>query len=275
MYRISPFTPLFFNPSTDQYGAASKYVQIFAPTDQILIEVIAVSEYREIKGAVIDAVNESETAIDWNVWVMNDTTILYYYVLSGLKSGFYYLDINGTQSELFRVTDDTKELAKTTLIQYSMKDNKQRRDGVFWISEKQYFFDFRAPGGFKDDNWTFGVANEQFVTIEEDLVDLYSIETTQKSFTLGNSIGCPVWYAELLNRIMSCSYVYFDNQRYVRKDGSVPEKSQEIENLRSYIFNLILQEVKHVDKTESDNLLKIRRVEGTAYRLVENKLLIV
>ena len=32
---ISPFTPLFFSPSTDKFGAKSKYVQLFARTDRI------------------------------------------------------------------------------------------------------------------------------------------------------------------------------------------------------------------------------------------------
>ena len=41
MYRISPFTPIFFAPTTDKYGVKSRYVQTFAPTDKILFEVVA------------------------------------------------------------------------------------------------------------------------------------------------------------------------------------------------------------------------------------------
>ena len=37
---ISPFTPLFFSPSTDKFGAKSKYVQLFARTDRIFVELI-------------------------------------------------------------------------------------------------------------------------------------------------------------------------------------------------------------------------------------------
>ena len=33
MFKISPFTPLFFNPSDDIFGIQSKYVQKFAPSD--------------------------------------------------------------------------------------------------------------------------------------------------------------------------------------------------------------------------------------------------
>ena len=40
----------------------------------------------------------------------------------------------------FKVTDDECELSETSLIQYSMKDNKQRLDAVWWIDGMQYFF---------------------------------------------------------------------------------------------------------------------------------------
>lgn len=70
---------------------------------------------------------------------MNSTMTLYYYILSGLNTGYYRFEINGVASDMFEVTDDERELSKTTLIQYSMKDNKQRKDGFFFIAEKQYF----------------------------------------------------------------------------------------------------------------------------------------
>lgn len=275
MYAVSPFTPIFFNPTTDRFGARSKYMQIFAPTDQVLIEVIAVSEYKVITGTLINLENSTEHEITWDVWAMNATTKLYYYVITGLATGYYCFDINGMTSESFKITDESNELAETTLIQYSMKDNKQRTDGVFWVGDKHLFFDFRAPGGFKDNDWTFGVNNEQFVTSDEDIVDLFSMETTQKPFTLGNAMGCPIWYADLLNRIMSCTYVYFNGERFSRKESSVPELTQEIEGLKSYIFKITLQEIRHVNKIGSDNILKIRRVGGDVYRKVANKVLVL
>lgn len=46
MIKISPFTPLFFSPSSDKFGAESRYIQLFAPTDNIFIEVITTTEYK-------------------------------------------------------------------------------------------------------------------------------------------------------------------------------------------------------------------------------------
>lgn len=275
MFIVSPFTPLFFNPSKDIFGACSKYVQIFAPTDQIFVEVITVSEINAITGKIIDLSNNSIKNIDWKVWSMNSTDKLYYHVISNLPEGCYLVEVNEMRSEPFRITKDESELNKTTLIQYSMKDNKQRKDGVFWISETQYFFDFRAPGGFKDDNWVFAVANEQFTTADDEIAEVYSMEYTQKQFTLGNAQGCPIWYGDLLNKILSCSYVYFDGERYVRKDASVPEITQEIETTKSYIFKILLQRTQIIDYVESENRIKIRRVDDTQFRNVGSKLLMI
>ena len=87
-----------------------------------------------------------------------------------------------------------------------------------------------------DDNWVFGVNNEQFTTYDNNLSEIYALETTQKTFTLGNAQGCPVWFGELLNRILCCTYVYFEGERFIRADANVPEMSQPIEGYKSYIF---------------------------------------
>lgn len=275
MYIVSPFTPLFFSPSSDVSGCKSRYTQVFAPTDQILVEVIARSELRTITGKIVSVCDNTEKNIEWNVWSMNDSYQLYYYVITGLEDGYYIVNINNSQSELFRVTSDESVLKSTTLIQYSSKDNKDRQDVIFWISEQQMFFDWRVHGGFKDSNWSFGVENEQFTNSENDLTEIYSREYTMKTFTLGGSIGCPIWYGEHLNRILSCTYVYFNGKRYIRSESNVPEINQVIENVRSYVFNQILREVQFVDYTESENILKIRRVQNNNMRQYDNRLLIL
>lgn len=275
MYIVSPFTPIFFKPSSDLHGASGRYMQLFAPSDEIMLQVIARSESRVVAGKVINLVTYQETTIDWQVWSMNQTDKIYYHVLTALPQGCYSIDINGVVSEPFRITSDETELSHTTLIQYSMKDNWQRQDAVFWISDTQYFFDWRAPGGFMDDNWSFGVNNEQFTTYDNNLSEIYALETTQKTFTLGNAQGCPVWFGEFLNRILCCTYVYFEGERFIRADANVPEMNQPIEGCKSFIFKQILQDIKVVDYTESENLVKIRRVDDRSFRKVANKILTV
>ena len=143
---ISPFTPLFFSPSTDKFGAKSKYVQLFARTDRIFVELILTAKEQEPIVYINNLLSNISTPVSLSSWKMNDDKILYFYNISLLPCGYYTVTVNGNTSEIFKVTDDECELSETSLIQYSMKDNKQRLDAVWWIDGMQYFFDFRVPG---------------------------------------------------------------------------------------------------------------------------------
>lgn len=240
MIKISPFTPLFFSPSSDKFGADSKYVQLFSPEDNILIQVLTTTEYK-MDGRLKNHVDGSIQDIEFQSFSLKDDTTVFYSTITGLAPGYYSVTVGEQECDVFKVTNDEKELSKTTLIRYSMRSNKQRNDCVFWNGEEQFFFEFRAPGGFKDDDWSFAVNNEQFEISNGNIVELFAVESTQKKFTLGNAEGCPVWFAEHLNRILCCSNVYFNGVRFVRKGNSVPEMTQEIVSLKSYIFKVSLQ----------------------------------
>ena len=267
---ISPFTPIFFEDFKSD-GIESRYMQVFSTTDQILLECLcAPGEFGSfvISGITDDGVSQY-SQLTHNSWALSDGTILWFTVITGLAPGTYRLlyPPTGLYSHYFRVTDDPAELAKTTLIQYSMKDNKQRQDAVFIIDGMRYFFDFRVPGGFKDSGWNFAVENEQFITPEADIVELFALESTQKRFTMGGQIGVPVYFAEMLNRILTCSYVYFDGVRYARKDASVPEMTVQIEGLDSFVFTQLLQRVNNLNpRIENSNHIIMRRTDDYKYR---------
>ena len=163
MYRISPFTPVFFSPSGDRHGVKSKCMQVFADTDRILFEVIAIWEESAPPNLIVrDTMNGHEAEYAWKAWMMNGSTTLYFIELQGMSDGIYTAVLGQSTSEPFAITAEDSVLQDTVLLQYSNSDNRQRNDVVFWIDGMQRFFDFRIPGGFKDDNWTFAVNNEQF-----------------------------------------------------------------------------------------------------------------
>ncbi|MBQ9524780.1 MAG: hypothetical protein IJR69_06635 [Bacteroidaceae bacterium] len=269
MYRISPFTPIFFAPSADRHGAESKCVQVFSPADRILIEIIATGEQSAPPDLVIrDVLKDKELTYSWRFWEMNNTTTLYFIELQRMHDGIFYASIGNIVSKAFAVSSDETVLQDTVLLQYSNTDNMQRNDAVFWIDGMQRFFDFRIPGGFKDDNWTFSVNNEQFTTSDNDKTDLFGHESTIKALTIGNGDGCPVWFADLLNRLLCCNYVYVDKVRYCRNEGDVPEMNCEVEGQKSYIFTQGLQRVVNLNPAiEDTNLLVMRRVPDDRYRV--------
>ena len=274
---VSPFTPLFFIDRKAD-GIESDYIQTFATTDQILLQLIGSHEPSVSAQIKIEPAGETLCDIEFNEWEINASSCLWFTTIS-LSPGLYSVVIDGIgKSEVFNVTDDPHILDKTTLIQYSMHNNRQRDDSVFFIDMMQYFFDFRVPGGFKDSGWSFAVENEQFITDRSDIVQLFALDSVQRKFTLGTSRGCPVWYAELLNRLLCCTYVYFDGVRYARKDTSVPEMTVQLDGVNSFVFTQNLQQVKTIDPfIEKNNQAIIRRVDNDNYRAVSstiNRLLI-
>jgi hypothetical protein len=194
-----------------------------------------------MNGLLKNHVDCTSREIEFQSFSLKDGSTVFHSTITGLASGYYSISVGDQECNVFKVTDDEHELDKTTLIRYSMRSNKQRNDCIFWNGEEQFYFEFRAPGGFKDDDWTFAVNNEQFEISNGNIVELFAVESTQKKFTLGNAEGCPVWFAEHLNRILCCSNVYFNGVRFVRKGNSVPEMTQEIVSLKSYIFKVSLQ----------------------------------
>lgn len=267
---ISPFTPLFFVDRKAD-GIESEYMQVFAPTDQILLEIFGNKDsapyayvYDENRGRILYHIN-------FNRWDMNDTTTLLFTTIS-LSPGCYSVYVQDFgKSEPFRVTDDALILDSTTLIQYSNRNNRQRNDVVFFIDHMQYFFDWRVPGGFKDTNWAFSAESEQFVTPSADIAQLYGQESTTKRFTLGTGSGVPVWYGEMLNRILTCSHVYFDGEKYSRKESNVPELSQPLTGVNSFVFNQTLQKSVNLDPViEQRNRAIMRRVDDDNYRAISS-----
>lgn len=263
---VSPFTPLFFIKRKAD-GIDSEYIQTFATTDQILLQLIGGRNDTVVAQIISEPDGAVLHQIQFNQWDINDTVTLRFTTIS-LSTGYYSVNIMGVgRSEVFRVTDDPLILNKTTLIQYSMRNNRQRQDAVFFIDGMQYFFDFRVPGGFKDSNWTFNVESEQFVTQYADISQLFELESTQKRFTLGGSMGVPVWFGEMLNRILICSHVYFDGIKYSRKEANVPELTVQLEGVNSFVFNQTLQQSTNLDPViEQRNHAAMRRVDDTNYR---------
>ena len=274
--KISPFTPLCFEPYVSD-GLPSRYVQVWAPTDHILVQVFAGTEDGEPDGEITNAVTGATVdTIDWQSWEMNADTVLYFSDIHGLSTGYYTLTIEDKVSDMFRVTDDAALLARTSLLQYRFRDNKQRDDVVSVINGVPYFFDFRVPGGFKDSGWGFGVTNEQFATQHADLVELYARDYLTKTFSMGGPEGVPVWYGALLNRLLTCSYVYVNGERYTRNESETPSMQTLVDGMDSFVFTQVLRQVNELEgAVDKGNRVSLRRVAGDNVRIVDNSSILI
>ena len=266
--KISPFVPLHFPDGTESDGLPSRYIQVFASTDHILVQVFAGHSETVQDASLKDAHTGTVIGtIPWMSWEMNEAKTCHSILLQGLSTGHYVLTVGGVDSDEFIVTDDAMLLGRTTLIQYRFKDNRQRDDVVSVIDYMPHFFDFRVPGGFKDSGWQFGVSNEQFVTQHEDVVELFAMDYVTKTFTMGGPEGVPVWYGEMLNRLLTCSYVYFNGKRYTRNESEAPSMNVLVDGMDSFVFTQMLRRAVILDPdVEELNQVALRRVDSTYYR---------
>lgn len=268
--KISPFTPLFFI-DRPEHGQESEYRQTFATTDNIMLQVLCHPEEAPVAN-IYDACGiKMAMVVRFNVWNMNAGISLHWARFT-LPAGIYYIEIAGLgRCETFEVTDDSAKLRDTVLIEYTMKDNRQRTDAVFVTPDEQLVFAFRVHGGFKDADWTFSVDNEQFTDEYSDTFMLYGLESTQKKFTMGQSEGVPVWYGEFLNRLLVCTYVWFDSEQYVRSESNVPEMTQNVEGINSFVFSQTLRKAVGSFGDPADGAVYLRRIDGQEdYRNIES-----
>ena len=268
--KISPFTPLCFEPYISD-GCPSRYIQSWSPDDRLMVQVLASTDEMAPTATIYNAVTGNAIdSITWQTWQMNSGKVLYFTELTGLSVGYYTVSIDYLVSDTFRITDDVALLARTVLIRYRFADNKERDDVVSLINNMARYFEWRVPGGFKDSGWQFGVANEQFATQTQNLVELYGCDYVAKQFTLGGPEGVPVWYGELLNRLLTCNYVYFDGVRYTRNESETPSISTIVDGLDSFVFTQMLRQV--VDAVVDDTVsgVTLRLVNSTINRSVDN-----
>lgn len=271
--RISHFTPVYFSMNDIDYNAIQNGTHIFSTTDHILLETFHLLNEPMPALLLINAETGVEiSTLTWNSIGINATERLSFYELRDLLPGYYKIMFGDCISNLIYVTDNNAELDNTVRIQYAMKDNKCRRDFMSWINGRCVYADFRIHGGFLDSDWSFYVENEQFVTASQDIVELYALDYTEKVLTIGLSAGTSAWNGEMVNRILSCDYVFIDGIRYSRSGNSTPViKDSDINGTR-FVYTQNLREAHFLNaESERANRLYLRRTPSK-FRRTNNHL---
>lgn len=254
--RFSPFNPILFGdvPFTD-------FPHVFSVTDNIMIECFKKPE-EPLPSLKLTSDNNISYDLSWNIQNQCDEDIAFY-ILRGLTPGDYVLTCGDIRSNQIIVTDSDEVLSNTVLLQFCENSNRSRVDIATLINLNKVFFDFRIPGGFKDNDWSFNVDNEQFETEESDIYELYSIDSTFKTLTIGTSIGVPTWIAEMVNKAFACELVYVDGIKYNRVNEAVPEAVAADNYNGRVIYNFKLQQCNFIKpnefKEELVNRLALRR----------------
>lgn len=203
-----------------------------------------------------------------NSWynMANDEQILTFH-LQGLASGAIYQIVMEfadqryekmyrLESMPFAIYERGDEMLDNTLeIRYAMHDNMHRQDGVFVFPVtgtplRRYYFTLRVDGGIKDSGWQFGIDNENFTAQNMDLLSVHANAYRNYQLTIGDSgDGVPVWFADLLNEIMSCDYIYINGKRVARNESETPEATQSLDNYNTFFVSQAIRMVT-IDKED-------------------------
>lgn len=245
---LSPFNSIFFIQRRKSNGIECPYTQTFSCADSIMVQAIRTYGEESAPAKLVNAVTGRDVKnLSKQTYSIGNGEYVDCHYLSDTPEGFYFIAIGEYESETFRVTENEELLKDTVVIEYSTADNRSRRDVVGNAGGSRLYFLFRIPGGFKDNGWNFSIDSEHFVTQMSDMVELYARESTQYTLTIGQSQGVPIWFGDLLNRLLTCKYVYIDGQRYSRYESSVPEKEQTLDGTNSFVFSQKLQRINHLE----------------------------
>lgn len=261
MIRISPFCPVCFDyVQSSRDNAKSCYPHLFSDTDNIVLECFCEIGEPIDPLYLINEDSQSSISLSWNTIEMGNSMLLFYEMRELLPGRYLFRIGDELQSNTVIVTDEKALLDNTVLIQFCQHNNRNRLDLVSWIHGRQHYVDFRVPATFLDNDWDFDVDCEQFVTADSDIVELNSIDVTNKRLTVGFGIGVPIWIGEMVNRIMSCDLVYVDGTRYSRVGEAVPEIVGSDWTGNKFVFSQNLRE-SHLDNIEFEllNRLVLRR----------------
>lgn len=250
MITIGDVCPLFFNTLKYEYANEGSFRQCFDLSDGILLQVFC--DEGETPAAYLnDKIYSSSSSISLKTHSVNDKVVMYYTYIYP-SEGVYTITIDGKESNEFEVC----ETSCGALIEYTHKDNNTPFDNIFWVGEANLTFKLRIPGGFKPSGVSIEVDNEQFLNQYQEIVELYSIPYTTRTFSMGDVNGLPYYIAELMNRILCLSDVKINGESYVREGNSKPEKVETIGKKELFMWSVTLR-------------LRERRISGIGGKVEE------
>lgn len=265
MITFSPFNPIYFGDNGVKDDAMSCYVHIFSTDDHILTQIFHDADIIPPFLELIDCNTEEPIMqLNWSTYSINQREAVSFYELRGLDAGEYRLKIGSILSNPIHVTDSEDELKETVLIQYSMLTNLTRKDIYPILNGLPRYFEIRLCGGFKDEGWSFSVENEQYVSDKADVVELHSVEATDKILTIGNSIGEPSWIGKKIGVILVCDLLFINGHRFSKSDDSAIEIIEGDTMGVKFVYAVTLRQARYENPTFE------RRVRATLRRVLSH-----
>lgn len=235
MITIGDVCPIFFNPLKYEYANKGEYRQCFDVSDGILLQIFC-DEGETPVVYLRNRLDSTKEQIDFKTYSVKDNIVMFYtYIYPG--EGVFSIIVEDKESEEFEVCENSDGV----LVEYTHKDNNSVFDNIFWNGDSQFKFKMRVPGGFKPSGVSLEVDNEQFTNQKQEIVELYAIPYTTRTFSIGSIIGVPYYIAEHINKVLCLSDVMIDGESYVREGNSKPEKVETIGKKELFLWSISLR----------------------------------
>lgn len=178
--------------------------------------------------------------VNSTLWVHSYSPTTQINPFRSLIGGAWYAEIesyDGNElitSEVFEVVSDAYCLRDSQLLKYSNTTNITPYDSLFVLNGTVQEWEWRIPAGIKASGYAAQIDSEDFRNQRQDIIHLYDAAFSKYVLTIGHAKGVPYYYAELLNRVLSCDTVQFYNGSEwltVRRSGNaVPQLAETFTN---------------------------------------------
>lgn len=227
--RLNPLT--FRKEISSPYEKCTeKFIQEFDRSDYIVFQTSYDNDFSttEIKSYLIDCDEQIVTEIGKSTVIVNSLMRqdIFKIPCASVEEGFYSVLIESPGK--FRYYSNVFHIHFTDnvlLIQYCCRENKF--DCLFNTINGAEFFYLRIQGGIKTQGYSFKSDDVEFIDQDRKVTLIDSIPYTIRKYTLGGSIGMPVWLADKLNRIFSCDDIKINGIKVVKGNGAALELSSQ------------------------------------------------
>lgn len=253
MVKLSDISPLIFDVKSPNFERPVEYIQKFSTAELPIIIQSVDAPSIPLSMSITNLITNERYTISPTKENINEYNVLYEFRID-IRDGVYkaiVTNINegsrtAVESIPFSICSDRTHLNNTSTITYTNENNITSFGAVFKIGTSKRVFNLRVEGGFKSENRSLHIDNEQFRTQRQEIIELYSVPYESITMTIGDNEGVPFEMARLINNILCLSDVSIDGRKYVRSESSVPEQQIIAERYPQYNYTIKLESADNI-----------------------------
>ncbi len=225
MIRVSDFSSLMFRDYINEdFGEQIEYMQFFAPSDRICVQVY--TSFDDIIARLTNLDTNFQEVIKQDLKFESDGIYTTTFTVTGRDTGNYKFEfIQQSSGYIYKASyfqilsgDCLKD---SILLRYT---NYKNELATFTMRGLQFVFDLRFKGRMLYKDIEFSSDDEMFRDQDYAGHITSSFPYYSMKLTMGDENGVPVWMGQKLLYAFSCSDVKINNKNFVKSPDSDIEK---------------------------------------------------